>query len=235
MEIPGAEEEEGEPTPSNSSLMTSALANSASLAKSIGEGSQGLHLLIDKLREPKVTWRELLRYESGRHLGKRGRSFKRPHRRSGAISHALGQTVILPGKNRQLDHVIVVFDLSCSVVGDRRMVEDACSELDVILNMFSHPSRVIFHESQVTADFEASKLVDVLDRLIGGGGTNFIPVYQHLAASEKSIPLVIWITDLFGKHWDAAPPFPIIWLTGHNHDDPPGWGKLIALPESRDP
>jgi len=231
-EFEEGETEDGKNGISTGSIMTATLTNAASLAKSIGEGSAGLHLLIDKLREPQVTWRELLRYAAGQHLGKKGRSFKRPHRRSGAVSHALGQTVILPGKNRELDSVIVVFDLSSSVVDDRRMVEDCCAELDAILSLFKHPCRVIFHESHVTDDFEAEKLTDVLDRLIGGGGTQFIPVYQHLAASEKPISLVIWITDLFGTHWDAPPPFPIIWLTGHNHDTPPPWGQLVSLPPS---
>ncbi len=225
---------EGNPT-TMPPIMTGALAKMEALGKSIGQDMAGLRLLIGKVFEPKIDWRSKLRFAMCEVLGNMGRTFKNPSRRSGGISAALGRSFIpLPGPNRGFDSVVLVIDLSGSVTCDPGLVEDFMAEMGAILKLCQRPCRVIMHESGVTADFKTKNLKDVIIHAHGGGGTSFVPVYDLLGESKTPIPLVVWLTDLFGGHCNDRPPFPMLWVTGESYGRVP-WGRHIIVPQTKGP
>jgi predicted metal-dependent peptidase len=235
-EDPNNEEDESSSRPS---LMTSALQDAAQIAKDMGKEFLGLKLLIGTVMEPQIDWRTKLRYAISQVPGLWGRSFRRPSRRSPGIAHGSGMPgYILPGPSTGFESIVLVIDVSGSVVCDRGLVEDFLAEMNGILKLCQRPCRVIMHEYGITNDFEAKVLGDIIPELTGGGGTSFVPVYELLAESQQKIPLVVWLTDLYGDHVNTEPPFPMIWVAGHNHDTAP-WGLIIELPEQhqerRDP
>lgn len=214
-------------------IMTAALAKMNEFAKSIGQEFSGLKILLGKLFEPKIDWRTRLRSALSEVLGQLGRSYRRPHRRSGGISAACGRSYIpLPGPDRGFENVVFCIDLSGSVVGDRGLVESLFAEMGAIFKLCRRNCRVIFHEDGVIDDFETKDLKTVILRTKGGGGTDFRPVYKLLAKSKQRIPLVVWLTDLCGDHVDIEPPFPVLWVTGETHGAVP-WGRHIIVPVDR--
>jgi predicted metal-dependent peptidase len=220
-------------------LMTSALHDAAQIAKDMGREFLGLKLLIGNVMAPQIDWRTKLRYAVTQVPGLWGRSFRKPSRRSPGIAMGSGTPgYILPGPSSGYESVVLVIDLSGSVVGDRGLVEDFLAEMNGIIKLCQRPCRVIMHEYDVTQDFQTKTLDKIVEMLIGGGGTSFVPVYELLAQAQEKIPLVVWLTDLYGDHVPTEPPFPVIWVAGQNHDTAP-WGTIIELPDQdssrRDP
>lgn len=211
-------------------ILTAALGEMLAMAKDIGDEMLGLQLLIGDIYEPQIDWRQRLRHSMQQILGPWGRSFQRPHRRGHGIAQAIGMPgYVMPGPDRGFESVILCVDLSGSVVGDKGLVEDFCGEMNGIMKLCQRPCRVILHEVAVIDDFECKNLNDLIPKLKGGGGTDFVPTYERLCETHEKIPLVVWLTDLYGGHVPEPPPFPMIWVCGSNHDSAP-WGQIIEIP-----
>jgi hypothetical protein len=230
---PGEKGEESKDHGTAPPILTAALSHMNEFAKSIGQEFGGLKILLGKIFEPKIDWRTRLRFALSEVLGQQGRSYRRPSRRSGGISLSCGGNYIpFPGPNLGFEDVVFVIDLSGSVVGDKGLAESLFAEMGAILKLCRRACRVIFHESDVVDDFVTKNLKTVILRAAGGGGTDFVPVYELLAQCRKKIPLVVWLTDLCGGHIEARPPFPILWVTGETHGGVP-WGRHIKIPVDR--
>ncbi len=84
------------------------------------------------------------------------------------------------------------------------------------------------HETHhnVTAD----TLLDAMEKLSGGGGTDFRPAFEALAAhhGRKKWDLVIYFTDTYGVFPDVIPPFPVLWCVTVDSNRPP-FGEVIML------
>ncbi|NIQ77894.1 MAG: hypothetical protein GTN93_07335, partial [Anaerolineae bacterium] len=77
-------------------------------------------------------------------------------------------------------------------------LEDFAAEINGILKLCNRPCRVILHESDIIDDFEAEEIPTVIQHLKGGGGTNFIPVFERIAQDDKAPPVLVFLTDLYG-------------------------------------
>jgi predicted metal-dependent peptidase len=206
---------------SSHSILTSALIRMQDVAKDIGTDLAGLSIAIGQVLSPRISWQEELQIYFRELFGQQGRTFKRFNRRSFAIGTPL------PGKNRGKGTVTIAFDLSGSVVCEAELVEEFVGELGGILKSCGKAARIILFEADVVDDFETLDILEVIPRLKGGGGTDFQPVFR-LIGHEHPNALII-LTDLYGPMPPIEPTYPVLWVAGRVHDDPP-WGQLIELP-----
>ena len=69
-----------------------------------------------------------------------------------------------------------------------------------------------------------------LGPFVGGGDTNFVPVFDEARAARRFEGLV-YFTDGKGNLPKTAPSVPTLWALTHHDPFHPTWGKIVMLPE----
>jgi len=69
-----------------------------------------------------------------------------------------------------------------------------------------------------------------LGPFVGGGDTNFVPVFDEARAARRFEGLV-YFTDGKGNLPKTAPAVPTLWALTHSDPFHPTWGKVVVLPE----
>ena len=65
------------------------------------------------------------------------------------------------------------------------------------------------------------------EKLHGGGGTDFRPVFEWLDTQGQRPELLVYFTDAQGQFPQSEPNFPVIWLV--KGKDPVPWGQRVQL------
>lgn len=182
-----------------------------------------LERFIENFRQPVLPWRELLARFVTTTL-QRQRRWTPPNRRY------VTQGLYLPGWQRETElDLVVAIDTSGST---QPYLEHLLAELVGIIQSFgAWRLRLLMCDLNITSDqtYDSDNPID-LRRLafIGGGGTDFRPVFEHL---EKASPkLLVFLTDGEGAAPEHAPPYPVIWALLPDGIKPASWGESIHLP-----
>ena len=75
--------------------------------------------------------------------------------------------------------------------------------------------------------FEPWEAFDMPDRVHGGGGTDFRPVFEWLDGNGVTPDLLVYFTDAQGPFPESPPGFPVVWLVKGREQVP--WGERIQL------
>ena len=95
--------------------------------------------------------------------------------------------------------------------------------------------RLARHATLTLAECDAAihriyPLVGPLGPFVGGGDTNFVPVFDE-ARSARRFEGLIYFTDGKGNLPKTAPSVPTLWALTHSDPFHPTWGKVVMLPE----
>lgn len=215
---PGAETDV-QPAKSESEMLAT-LARLNANAKAAGKFPAGLQLLVDQWLKPKVDWRSVLR----EHLTKVNRdswSYQRTNR------NYICRRVAVPGRwSRSLGTIVIVRDTSGSLHDKQREV---ATEARSILEE-QRPSRTIV----IDCDAAVHRVMDLgpgdefpTDAL-GGGGTDFRPVFDRLSEMSVVPDVMVFISDLMGVFPTEHPEYPVVWATIGAMEDPP-FGRSVVV------
>ena len=176
----------------------------------------------NQLKPPKIRWQDkinhAIRQSTSKIAGMVDFHYARPSRRQGALGYGPGKP-ILPSMYAPKPKIGCFVDTSGSMGPND--LELAMSEIDGVLKQ-TH-AEVMFGacDSQMHGKIETVKNVrEACQKLQGGGGTNFIPVFEELQKLPKSERpnLVIFATDGDGPAPAVAPPgMEVIWVLVGNH------------------
>jgi predicted metal-dependent peptidase len=122
----------------------------------------------------------------------------------------------------------VAIDTSGSTIPD---VPQFFGELEGLLRTFGD------YEICVMQCDDQVRKVDVFDSdmpaipseydLVGGGGTSFLPVFDHVSAEFARPPsILVYLTDGYGEAPSAPPPYPVLWLLTRDGRIPAPWGDV---------
>ncbi|MEW8586261.1 MAG: VWA-like domain-containing protein, partial [Candidatus Thiodiazotropha sp.] len=75
--------------------------------------------------------------------------------------------------------------------------------------------------------YEAWEDFQLPERITGGGGTSFEPVFEWISAQGIRPDLLVYFTDAEGAFPEYAPHYPVIWLVKGKQPIP--WGQRIQL------
>ena len=183
--------------------------------------------LVNEMRVPKVSWREVLR-EFIRRNARNDWSFRRPNRRH------LARGFVLPSlHSERMGRLVAAFDSSGST---RRFVADFQAEVQAALDEVL-PERidVIVCDAKVQCvqSFEPGDAVTIEAK--GGGGTDFRPVFEivddprkarehDLEEFDEPPVCMVYLTDLDGSFPAKEPEYPVLWCV------PPGVGSGRKVP-----
>lgn len=192
-------------------------------ARGMGKLPAGVERFIDRRISPRLSWQELL----ARFIERSARSdysWLTPNRRY------IHQNLYLPSlQNHELNEIVIAVDTSGSIAADELDLFSA--EISDIMGSYPANLHLIYCDAEVSKYqvFSHSDL-PVAIRPVGGGGTDFRPVFDLIAKNGLMPSCLIYLSDLECLSYpDHPPPFPVLWVKTGNSGRRPPFGELIHL------
>jgi predicted metal-dependent peptidase len=197
------------------------LAGAAQQAMQAGKLGAAMARLVDYMLQPQLPWRMLLaRYMSA--SARDDYSYTRPStRREGAA--------IMPSlRSTQID-VVVAVDVSGSV--SEQEMNEFLAEVNVLKGQLRARLTLLACDAELAANgpwiYEPWEEVRLPEKLRGGGGTRFTPVFDWVERWGQRPDLLVYFTDGHGEFPRVEPSYPVIWLVKGRAPVP--WGQRIQL------
>lgn len=196
------------------------MAGAAQQAMQAGKFGGTLARMIDHLLQPQIPWRMMLaRFLSS--LSRDDFSYMRPSRREGdAIFPSL--------RSAQVDLAVAV-DTSGSIKHGE--INEFLSEVNAIKGQIRARITFLPCDASLPDDapwvFEPWEAFEMPERIHGGGGTDFRPVFDWLQLHDTAPDLLVYFTDAQGPFPESPPGFPVVWLVKGKGTVP--WGERIQL------
>lgn len=194
------------------------LIQSAKLASGQGTLPGSLGRLIEGIVSPKINWVDVLR------------SWLREQCADDwdfltASMEFEGCGFILPSlKSEKMGPVVFATDTSGSI--NNELLATFRAEKQSCLDEM-RPSKLvdIYCDASIQAIDEYSHGDTIGSKAPGGGGTSFVPVWQHIENMAEKPKCVVYLTDLMGD-FGADPGVPIIWVTWEKNGKAP-FGEVV--------
>lgn len=182
--------------------------------------------LIDEIRTSKVNWKEYLITEFANRYPE-DYTFKRPNKK---LMEATG--IYMPSmEGMQVGNIAIGLDTSGSVSHDE--IVDYLSEINMITREFTPEKIYLFYCDYSMAKEEVYENGEEIDTLKtrGGGGTSFVPVFEHIEENNIEIDQLIYFSDM--EVWEDCfpknpPGYSVLWLSTRDKYDVP-FGTLIQI------
>jgi predicted metal-dependent peptidase len=200
------------------------LAAAAQRAREAGKLSAALARLTDAALAPQVSWRAALAH----YLSQTARddyTWLRPSRRTGEM----GGDALFPSLRSHAGDIFVALDTSGSIedvdlaqfVGELNAIK---ASLPVRLTLFACDAALAQGAPWITEPWQEFCLPEKLD---GGGGTAFAPVFDWIEREGAHPDALVYFTDAQGDLPAVPPNFPVLWLVKGGAPVP--WGLRIQL------
>lgn len=189
-------------------------------AKEKGDIPAGLERLFDEL-EPKENWRMLLMQYA--------QPFSNDYSFNPVDRRYLEEDFLIPSidEGQKIDWIAIAIDTSGSI--SHTELTAFISEVKGIMSSFDKVKiKLTFCDAETTPFIELEEFESDKMRPVGGGGTDFRPVFD-LVTKETSTPLaLLYFTDTYGDFPNKPPEYDTIWIstTGGGKGKVP-WGKLL--------
>lgn len=201
------------------------MVNQATLeARMQGKLSGGIDRAVNETMTTEVNWREVLQEFIKAHA-KNDYTWSRPNRRF------ISQGLYLPSLHSdELGNIVVAVDTSGSI--DHKALNQMVSELNAIMNEVEATCTVIYCDSSVKVVEEFTKSdLPIVSNPVGGGGTDFRPVFDYVNENAIDPVCMIYLTDMAGEFPDEAPQYPVLWgvTDARYYRDTPPFGKCVIV------
>lgn len=216
-----------EPSPVGETELKRAIATAKEAAKAMGKMPAALERMVENYLAPKVSWKERLRHHVTRAASREANTWASPHRR-----RLITQKIYLPSYTGfGAGEIVVAFDTSGSV--GQEELRQYMGELSDILDTCK-PERVwvVSCDAEVYPDsvhelYEGHDLINYPPKIVGGGGTDFRPVFRWVEEQNIKPAVLVYLTDLMGTFPAEAVDYPVIWCATYAGEAP--WGETIHI------
>jgi predicted metal-dependent peptidase len=197
------------------------LAGAAQQAQQAGKLGEGMARMIDFFLQPTLPWRVLLaRYMNS--ISRDDYSYTRPSSRR-------GDPAIYPSLRSDQMNVVVALDVSGSIHQDE--LNEFIAEIDSLKSQVRARVTLLTCDSKVTGDspwvYEPWEYCQLPESIIGGGGTDFNPVFDWVEDLNMHPDLLVYFTDAEGRFPPQEAAYPVVWLVKGKRPIP--WGQRIQL------
>ncbi|MFV1982774.1 MAG: VWA-like domain-containing protein [Thiohalomonadales bacterium] len=197
------------------------LAGAAQSAMQAGKLGGDMARLVDFMLQPQLPWRMLLaRYVTS--IARDDYNYSRPSTRR-------GDPAIFPRLRSAQINLTVALDISGSIT-DKEMSE-FLSEINAIKGQMRAQVTLNACDSELVEGgpwiYEAWEEFTLPERMKGGGGTSFIPVFNWVDTLDRTPDLLVYFTDAEGEFPKELPLYPVVWLVKGKLPVP--WGQRIQL------
>jgi predicted metal-dependent peptidase len=179
-----------------------------------------------EMKPPKIPWRQklqvIVRHAVAYRAGAVVTRYDAPSRRQAALGFGNGAP-ILPRPRMPTPNIACGIDTSGSM-GPQEIAE-AVFEVAGILKAVGAEVDFVACDSEVSGLGKLTKIDQVKKLIVGGGGTNFVPVFEAFEKMKNRPEVAIFCTDGGGPAPDKAPiGMKVIWLLVGAHRCRP-WGS----------
>ena len=199
-------------------------SQAAAAGKAAGNLPGNLAREIEKIVNPRLPWKELLR----RFMDQTARTdyaWIPPNRR-----HIAGG-LYLPGiRSQQTGTVIIAVDTSGSITPQQ--LDQFGAEITAILEETKATAAILYCDTEISgSETVTPEDLPLTLHPAGYGGTDFRPPFKYLEDHPELAPAcLIYLTDLDGPFPDYEPPLPVLWIsTDPNPRTTPPFGELIIM------
>lgn len=198
---------------------TVAVTQAASAARQAGNLPACLDRFIKDLLRPKVDWRAILR----RFIQEAARN---DYTWCLPSTRYLAAGLYLPRlRSEDMGEIVFAIDTSGSVMNE---LQQFCCEVNAAVSeCLPERVHVVYCDAAVgRADtFERGDWITF--DTVGGGGTDFRPVFKYVAKQGITPICLVYLTDLEGPAPDHAPDYPVLWVTVTGLTAP--WGETVRM------
>jgi predicted metal-dependent peptidase len=150
----------------------------------------------------RVDWTKQLRLALGELFGKARPDYSRFHRRTGWGGHE----VVMPAEKFSQIDVAVYFDTSGSI--SQKQLSRGFSECHELCEKSGGNIRLLTGDAEIVSD----EYIDEMPEDVGGGGgTSFVPIFDHLYAYPEKSKGVVIFTDTWGEMPEFPPDIQVYW------------------------
>lgn len=189
-----------------SSDWSNTLVQCAKLAQGQGSLPASLERFVDATIHPQVPWWEILRSWL-REQATEDWDFQKPDL---TLEHT---GFLMPSlSSERCGPIVFATDTSGSI--DQEMLARFQSEKQNCLDEMRPRILVdIYCDARIQKVEEYRAGDEISKQAPGGGGTDFRPVFKHVAGMSEPVKAVVYLTDLYGSFPSADPGVPVIWVT----------------------
>lgn len=198
-----------------------AVKQAAQAAQMMGNMPADLARLVQEANRPRYDWRSLL-LRFAQDQCKSDYSWKTPNRRY------IQQGIYLPEINdTQMGDMIIAIDSSGSI-DDKTMAKFLGAIEGVAEQVKPRSIQVVICDARVhkVHTFQRDEPIEGVE-LIGGGGTDFCPVFDLIEENDEKPACVMYLTDGYGRFPDEPCQSPTLWVMTSEVLAP--WGETIRL------
>lgn len=182
------------------------MAGAAQSAMQAGKLGDDMARMLDFLLQPELPWRNMLsQYMTS--IARDDYSYTRPNSRR-------GDPAIFPSLRSAQINIIVALDTSGSIADSE--ITEFVSEIDAIKSIMRAQITLHTCDSSLNSNgpwiFEAWDEFKVPEKIMGGGGTSFKPVFEWADQRDMPPDLLVYFTDAEGAFPEIEPGFPVLWL-----------------------
>lgn len=201
-----------------------AVAGAIATAKSQGKLPAALERLLGEVLDPVIPWQEHIRSFFARKVGNSAYNWRKPDKRM------IQRDIFTPARSGfGCGDVIVAVDTSGSI--GQKEIDLFFGEVRGILEDVK-PMKLwlVWCDAQVHRVDELDSGADLAGlKPVGGGGTDFRPVFDWAEQSNVRADAIVYFTDMMGTFPDHAPETPVIWADIYGRIKAP-FGETIAIP-----
>ena len=183
------------------------LSHSAITEKDRGNLPAEIQRLIKELKQAKVKWERLLHRYVGSVISKNDYDFSYPNRRFAA------DDIYLPSlRSPTIGDIVFACDTSGSMDEDQlKQILAEMAKLSYLINKIT----VMSCDAKVHEVVPTYTISDIINKVkfLGGGGTDFGPVFDKIAEMNMAPELLIFATDTMGGFPDKKPRYPVLWVS----------------------
>lgn len=187
--------------------------------KAKGSVPSGILREIDSLLDPGVPWYELL----NRWLKERATddyNWQKPN------VYFPGEFILPIMESEKIGYLVFATDTSGSI--DHEALARFQAAKQAALDDLTPRTLIdIYCDACVHRVDEYRPGDTIAKRAPGGGGTDFRPVFDHVAKLDEPPKCLVYLTDLQGTFPAEAPPYPVLWVVWG--DEKPPWGELVQI------
>ena len=192
-------------------------------AKARGQLPGNLERIFGARLQPKADWRDLYMLAVSKKIGNDRYTWDRLE------PQLIWRGIGAPGRTSFGCNLVIIVRDSSGSINDRTCAVFG-AETRALLEQ-AKPRRVIIVDCdyRVQRWEEIEDLGDLEDKVKGGGGTAFEPVFERINSEGLEPDLVVYLTDLDGSFPSRAPGYPVIWGCIDPAKKPP-WGEVVYVP-----
>jgi hypothetical protein len=202
------------------------IITAAQMAKTCGQGSALIDRILGDIGKPSVDWEDVCR-EMLTSSARTDFSFSRPNRRY------VWQNIFMPSLlSEAVGALLIGFDVSGSM--SQSEANQVAAEITAIASDLNPEFvEVVYCDTRITKVERFEQGDDVVLNVVGGGGTEFAPVFDYLEASEEQYAGMIYFTDMCARTSHLVQPdIPVIWADTSGHygkENPPPFGVVVEV------